>query len=72
MAEILNDVGKHDEWGKGHYEAAVRDDGTVTITTIFEGTSAGEQRPRVKLTRDEWYRLAAWVAWAEGEWKGKE
>ena len=72
MTEALNDVGKHDEYGKGHYEAAVWDDGTVTITTIFEGTSAGKQTPRVKLTRDEWYRLATWVAWAEGARKRKE
>jgi len=73
MAEVLKDVGTHDEWGKGHYEASVWQDGTVTITTIFEGTSPGKQTPRVKLTPDEWHRLATWVAWAkaENEWKKK-
>ncbi len=69
MAETLKDVGKHDEWGKGHYEATVDTNGDVIITTVFEGVGAGEQRPRVKLTRDAWRRLAAWVAWAQGDWK---
>lgn len=68
MAETLKNVGNHFEYAGGHYEATVADDGTVIIKTMFKSV----QKHTVTLTRDEWYRLAAWVAWAEGEWKKKE
>ncbi len=69
MTETLKDVGKHSgTYGDGHYEATVFDDGIVNITTILDNAP---QTYTVKLTRDEWYRLAAWVAWAEASWHRK-
>ena len=65
MAETLKDVGTHFEYTGGHHEATVEDDGKVIIRTIFNS----DQKHTVTLKRDEWYRLAAWVAWAEGDWK---
>ena len=69
MVEILKNAGTHYVYSGGHYEATVEDDGSVIISTVFESK---QQKHTVRLTRDEWYRLAAWVAWAEGEWKRGE
>ena len=62
MLEVLKNVGDHDQYGTGHYEAKVLDDGTVIINTIFD---AANQIPEVRLTKDQWFRLSDWVEWAE-------
>lgn len=64
MEDILKDVGQHvGTWGNGHYEATVRDDGGVVISTILDNA---QHRYTVSLSRAEWDRLAAWVEW---QWK---
>jgi hypothetical protein len=66
MAETLKDVGNHSGTsGDGHYEATVLGDGSVIITTILDNA---QHTYTVKLTRDQWNRLAAWVTWAGAEW----
>ena len=70
MVETLENAGTHYVYSDGHYEATVEDDGSVAIVTVFE---TKQPKFTVKLTRDEWHRLVAWVAWAEAdnEWKKK-
>lgn len=64
--ETIANVGKHDDTrGKGHYEATVFDDGSVSITTILD---ASNQTYSVKLSRKEWERLTSWVASMEATW----
>ena len=60
MADTLN-VGLHFVGQSfGQYVAAVADDGGVIIETIFSGTN---QKHTVRLSCEEWDRLAAWVEW---------
>jgi len=67
MAETLKDVGQHKgSWGNGHYEATVYENGAVVITTILDNA---QQTYTVSLSKEQWKRLATWVAWAQGEWK---
>ena len=58
---VLKDVGQHVQWGTGHYEAEVKANGNVIITTIYDTEKT--QRPTVSLSRTEWDRLVAWVEW---------
>ena len=61
MADTLTDVGQHNgTWGNGHYEANLRDDGGVTITTKLDNAA---HTYTVSLSRAEWDRLVAWVEW---------
>ncbi|MBI2847149.1 MAG: hypothetical protein HYX82_04625 [Chloroflexi bacterium] len=61
MEDILKDVSRHvGTFGVGHYEAAVRDDGSVIITTILDNA---QHTYTVNLSRAEWDRLVAWVEW---------
>lgn len=61
MAESLKDVGKHKgTWSDGHYEATVRQDGRVVITTIFD---SARHVYTVSLSPSQWDRLVAWVEW---------
>lgn len=60
MVEVLDDVGIHDEYGRGHYEARVLSDGMVVIYTKFDKRGPDH---KVKLTPIQWDRLVAWVEW---------
>jgi hypothetical protein len=61
MPTTLKDVGRHcGTSGDGHYEAAVHNDGSVEITTVFDNA---QQAYTVYLSNTEWDRLVAWVEW---------
>lgn len=61
MVEILKDVGQHrGTWGDGHYEATVRDNDYVVITTILDNA---QHKFTVSLSPAQWDRLVAWVEW---------
>lgn len=66
MTEFLKDAGKHSgTFGDGHYEVSVQNDGSVVINTILDNA---KQVYTVTLNRQQWSRLASWVAWAQTNW----